>query len=658
MIHVDLINFKFILNFEYVAVLIMSVMLIYLLVQKKYVIRRSRIFIGIILLNIINTAFDILASNFLNIIIQNPELKDEYLLLANIFSNTYFLLLFVSIFDFAVYVIMMTCGFGFIHKRFIRILYFYFPAIIMIGIIIVNFFSNSMIYYDYTNNLVMDINVFTFVLYVILAALYLIQSILLMFKYKAIFEKKQLAAIVMVLPIMFAGMLAEIVEPKLLILSFMISIAIILIQTVLESSEDSIDSKTNLPNIEEFYKSIKKAFLTKDKSCTVVLIRIENYRELVTSYSINEVNKYFLAITKYLTKFRKQRKIIDDLYSLNNGYYASICSKKVFVDVSPEDFYDEALEREYCPDYFPNFELCYFEPYNDFENADEAINFTNNYREMTKFNNNYVKYSDVKDDRDLNIQNHIEQIIDNGLKENEFQVYYQPIYSIKEKKFKTAEALVRLISKKYGFISPAAFIPYAENMGRIGEIDGFVMEEVFKFVSSEKFCELGLEYIEVNLSMAECASYSLVERIKRLKEKYNIDPKRINLEITESFDSTEQREINNNLNKLVDLGFKFALDDYGTGYSNINRFSNLPISIVKIDKSLVDESENPNIKKILNYSFEIVRRLDKETVVEGVETKEQFELFEGFEANYIQGFYFSKPLNFNDYIDFLKTNNK
>ena len=95
--------------------------------------------------------------------------------------------------------------------------------------------------------------------------------------------------------------------------------------------------------------------------------------------------------------------------------------------------------------------------------------------------------------------NHLEHIIDTALSENEFQVYYQPIYSIEDKKFKTAEALVRLISKKYGFISPASFIPYAENAGRIEEIDSFVMEEVFKFVSSDIFETLGLEYIEINL---------------------------------------------------------------------------------------------------------------------------------------------------------------
>ena len=182
------------------------------------------------------------------------------------------------------------------------------------------------------------------------------------------------------------------------------------------------------------------------------------------------------------------------------------------------------------------------------------------------------------------------------------------------------------------------------------------MEEVFKFVSSPQFDELGLDYIEINLSMAECANKILVERIKKLKDKYNIDTRKINLEITESFDLNDQAEISKNLNKLVDMGFELALDDYGTGYSNINRFSTLPISIIKIDKSLVDEFEDESIKKILGFSFDLVKELDKKTVVEGVETEAQLKFFEKQGADYIQGYYFSKPLDFKKYVEFLKNN--
>ena len=558
-------DFKFIINFEYVAEFIFFAMFIYMFVQKKYLLKRSRTFMIVIGLSIVNTACDIYASTLLNRI-NDAATASKYLATANILSTTYFLLLFMSIFAFSIYIVLITCGFDYIHKKKIKTIGYYVPALLITFIIFSNYFMPSLITYEFNSNLSMKINVYSTLLFAALMSIYLIHTIILMFRYKTIFEKKQLAAITLIFPIMLLGMIGEMMVPKTLILSFMISLFVILVHTVLESSEDMVDSNTNLPNIDEFYKAIKKAFFTKDEKKTVVLMRIANYSYLTATYSTSVVRKYINNITEYTLKFRKQNKIKDDLYSLNDGYFASICNKADFIDVSPSDFYDEELQKRYCPLYFPKFEYCYFEPYNDFENVDEAINFISNYREVLKFDNDYVKYSDVKNDQNLIIQNHLEQIIDTALEEHEFYVYYQPIYSIKEKKVKTAEALVRFISKKDGFISPMEFIPYAENNGRIAEIDGFVMEEVFKFVSSPQFDELGLDYIEINLSMAECTNGVLIERIRRLKEKYNIDPKKINLEITESYDPTEQVEINRNLDKIVELGMKRSRDDYGTGY--------------------------------------------------------------------------------------------
>ena len=168
---------------------------------------------------------------------------------------------------------------------------------------------------------------------------------------------------------------------------------------------------------------------------------------------------------------------------------------------------------------------------------------------------------------------------------------------------------------------------------------------------------LGLSYIELNLSMAEIINPIFIKRVRELMLKYNVNPDNINMEITESFESSELGIINDNLRKLTDMGFKLSLDDYGTGYSNINRFVSLPISIVKIDKSLVDESENEGIKKILDYSFTLVRSLNKETVVEGIETEEQLNRFIEFGADFIQGYYFSKPLDFDKIVEFLYKNN-
>ena len=655
MLKIDLSNFYYIINFEYVSLLILVILLVFMIINKNITMKRGKIFFAFVSILTIAVLFNILKSLLVNQMIKNNNYDN--ILLLNFFQTTYLIFLFTSIFGFITYIAYLTCGLSYINNSKRRSFLFYLPAFIILIITFVNYFTCSILRFSFENNtLYFNINIPLLIVFIIIAAIYLIMSIILMVKFKNLYDKKQIIAISFLLPITFIGFIVEIATPSVLLLEFMMTISVILVQTVLESIEDIMDLNTNLDNLDEFNKVIKKAFYSNDINKTVVLIKIENIDDLYNSYSKAVVEKYLLDLTKYFKAFKKEYKIKDELYSLNNGYYASVCDKDEFVDTTPEDFVISSIRKDYCFDFIPIFKMCYFEILNDFESYDEVFNFVNNYRKSINFEKNNIVYSEIKNDKKFVIANHLNQIIDTAIKENEFKVYYQPIYSIKDKKFKSAEALVRLISKEYGFISPGDFIPYAENNGKIAEIDSFVMDEVFKFVSSDLFNDLGLEYIDINLSMAECSNPKLVERIIKLKDKYNVNPKNINLEITESFDISELDVINDNLNRLTKIGFELSLDDFGSGYSNIKRFSNLPISIVKIDKSLVDECNDKKMRKILDYSFSVVNTLNKQTVVEGVETKEQLDLFIEYGATYIQGYYFSKPLEFNSYIEFLREN--
>ena len=658
MINMDLTNFKFIINFDYVAIMVMAIMLIYMFIGRLITLRRSKIFTVVIVLSMIATTLDIFRANLANGIIANNNSDSGLIALLNILQSTYLLVLFSSTFGFILYIIDISCGVAYLRKRKFRFILLCLPALAMFTITMMNYFMDMILKFSYIDNkLTLKVNmIFTCIVFGS-AFIYLVLTIVMMIRFKIVFEKKQVIGMSLILPFVAVGIVAEIVVPKLLVLGFMVSMCIILIQTVLESSEDLIDDNTKLYNIAEFIKRLRKVYINKEKKY-LLLIKTTNYHELIKTYDSDEVYEFNMLVTATLNETRKKAKMKDELYSLNNGYYASIMGEDTIKLANSDNFLDSIVAKDIRIDFIPIIERCLVELPVDFDSADEVVNFVNNYRQAISFKRDFTVYRLVKNDKDLIIANHLEQIIDTGLKENEFVVYYQPIYSVRSKKFKTAEALVRLNSKKFGFISPNSFIPYAEKTGRINEIDSFVMEEVFKFVSSSIFEVLGLDYIEINLSMAECIDPNLIERITDLMERYSVDPKNINLEITESFDVSEQEIINDNLKKLVDLGFKFSLDDYGTGYSNINRFSSLPVSIIKIDKSLVDESENNDIKKLLDYSFNIVKDLNKQTVVEGVETREQLERFIDYGATYIQGYYFSKPLNYESYIDFVQAKNR
>lgn len=179
----------------------------------------------------------------------------------------------------------------------------------------------------------------------------------------------------------------------------------------------------------------------------------------------------------------------------------------------------------------------------------------------------------------------IDSIIENAITHKLFKVYYQPIYSIKDKHFNSAEALIRLFDDKYGFISPELFIPAAERSGAIHRIGAFVLDEVCRFISSEDFKKLGIDYIEVNLSVAQCMRNDLSEEILDIMKRHNVSSESINLEITETAASYSQENLVENMNELSASGIGFSLDDYGTGYSNMDRVSSMQFDIIKLDAS-------------------------------------------------------------------------
>jgi EAL domain-containing protein (putative c-di-GMP-specific phosphodiesterase class I) len=256
------------------------------------------------------------------------------------------------------------------------------------------------------------------------------------------------------------------------------------------------------------------------------------------------------------------------------------------------------------------------------------------------------EYYDIRKDMDV--------IIENALVNHDFSVYYQPIYSVEEQRFNSAEALLRLKDEKYGFISPELFIPAAEKSGAIHKIGAFVLDEVCQFIASEEYAGLGLDYIEVNLSVAQCMQSGLGNQILETMQRYGVEPNQINLEITETAASYSQKTMLDNLHQLHEAGVSFSLDDFGTGYSNMRRIAALPLHIVKLDKSFANVEDNPKMQIILQNTIQMIKEMDMKIVVEGIETEQLVKLFSEMQCEYIQGYYYSKPIPRQEFVEFLK----
>ena len=251
-------------------------------------------------------------------------------------------------------------------------------------------------------------------------------------------------------------------------------------------------------------------------------------------------------------------------------------------------------------------------------------------------------------------EHQLTEILKQALSQNQFEVYYQPIYSIKEKRFTTAEALVRLTNMELGFVSPDEFIPVAEKDGLIHMIGEFVFRSVCKFIINNKLWEKGISYIHVNLSVIQCMQEKLYEQLLGIMDFYGLDYKYIELEVTETAAVVSSETLMINMKQLMEKNMSFALDDYGMGYSNTTSILKYPFHTIKLDKSIVwAAAKDEKAQKFLQHTIAMFKDMGIELVAEGVETKEMADMLRKMKCNYMQGYLYSKPVKAQAFLDLL-----
>lgn len=250
----------------------------------------------------------------------------------------------------------------------------------------------------------------------------------------------------------------------------------------------------------------------------------------------------------------------------------------------------------------------------------------------------------------------MEQMLDEAMKEDRIEVYYQPIFSTKAKKFVSAEALVRMRDRDGNLVPPGAFIAVAEANGKILQLGEIVFEKVCRFFTKEQLEQYGLHYIEVNLSVVQCGYPGLADDYIGIMEKYQIDPRYINLEITESASMAAKKTLLENMRRLMEYGVYFSLDDFGTGQSNLNYIVDMPVNIVKFDREMSQVFfQDEKAKYVMNAAMQMIHGMKLKIVSEGIETEEQYLAMEELSIDYIQGYYFSKPLPEAAFLAFLQS---
>ena len=256
-------------------------------------------------------------------------------------------------------------------------------------------------------------------------------------------------------------------------------------------------------------------------------------------------------------------------------------------------------------------------------------------------------------DGSLNIQQIGEQIdilrlLERAIERNEVEVFFQPLVNSRTYRVEGAEALARIRDGEGRLVSPGLFIPAAEKSGHIIELGEQVLRKTCEFATSYDMDALGLKWINVNLSPIQCMQKDLGHKFARILDEYSVAPGLIHLEVTEQT-IADFALLRHQISALESQGFSFVLDDYGTGYSNLTRVKHYPFTTIKLDMEVVWDyyRERDNLLPSIVQGF---RSLGLSITAEGIETDEMARTLAEIGSDYLQGYYFSKPLPVDEFV--------
>ncbi len=459
----------------------------------------------------------------------------------------------------------------------------------------------------------------------------------------------------------FSAVVIQYFFPMYLVEMFATSISILLITLVAIRPEETMDLEVGMPNYQGYKEELRKLLIIS-RSCKILMIQLRNAEKVKAFFGEERYNQSLRRICHDLELLFQKAQVGHELFFERPSMLYVVITEFSNEDVRMESHFYPAIRGilRKVEDMGVKFQpkLCLLDVPGDLSEYQEILNFSHIFPRIMDPKQAYTDAKHLVLRQNFQIENHIEEILQRAIKGNNFEMYYQPIYGTKEKRFVSAEALIRLKDERFGFVPPGVFIPAAEQRGLMNIIGDFVLESVYRFVSEQDFAALGLKYVELNLSVEQCLSKSLPLKLERLRKKYNIDISKINFEITETTYDNVAEAMESNLRELSQMGYCFSMDDYGTGYSNIQRIFKLPLKIVKIDKSLVDSMDSPGGVTVMKSTIGMMKELNLDLVVEGVETAEVMRQLEQKGCDFIQGYYFSKPLPEKEFIEFLQNNLK
>ncbi len=628
------------LQYNICAIIICSIVLSKHIMRKKTKETHNTVFTVFVLVSLIGAIINT-ANSYGN---MHPGFMSQAMLEASDYLS--FSMLNFPLFLFAVYSVVLVKNSIRSLSLFLKILLFL-PEVILFLALFTNPWTHAI--FQYTNG-VYRRGPYQLILYAI-ALYYILFSVVYMLSARESVSRSVQSYVITFTVIGYTVAMIQFFHPELQLQHLGLAIGGLVIFINLQKSEEYIYADLGIYNQSILAKLIKMN-LASDKKMQMLVLQIEDLNFIAHTLGSENRKALLRQIALFLDNLTNK-----NVYYYKSGLFAILMTGNTIKQLpSFECQIKERFEQSWQLENAPlsiNYKLMSFSLPQDIENLNTLYFAIQTFTQMIPGKDHMVRFSDLDMDK-IGRQIQIQRIVQRAIAEDNFQIYYQPIYSTKKDRVSSAEALIRLIDPDAGPISPNEFIPIAEKNGTIIRIGEIVFDKIFKFLRENPLRQFGIDYIEINISVVQCMQDELAQSILDLMAKYSIPTDMVNLEITETAEIGLPKVFEKNLAALSDSGITISLDDFGTGYSNITVLMTLPLDIIKLDKSLIDlATRNQREQNILSSAITLVKKMGCKSVAEGVEEKKQMDMLRAMNIDYIQGYYISKPLPETQFIEFI-----
>ena len=652
---------NYIIYFDIASLILTAIILAVLIFYKRFPTHNSRVFLLLTALSLIGIAFNILAAYI------NQYFASTRPILTNIVNIVH--ITSVNIIPICYYYFLLSITHtngeipSFIKHMITGSVYY------ILLTTITSPWSHWTMYND--ENGVYHHGIGMTILYII-ACFYIIVGLIHCFKFKNKLKPSNIACVLFFSIAMTGVIVFQYFNPQYLVISFGIAVSLLVCFLTLKNPLAYVHKSTDTYNKEAFTEFLN-ASVNSRKPVSLIFFQLDTFNMLKVRIGTTHAYKLMTEYLKHINASCENKY----LFHIADNTYGFFCESgavserkaQILYEISKTPFYinfSDDVSKTFS--YRINLSIYKIENLNIFKVLKDKHRFllTNEIVDILKFAVNYVKPTencpiitlDYSLFNEFYKKKAVIHTVQSAIQNESFEVFLQPIYSNAKNRFIGAESLIRLKSNDGTYIPPVEFIPESEHNGDILQIGDIALKKTCEFIIETGLLEFGIETVNINLSVMQLFQENIVEHLLEIISSYNLPKEIFRFEITESLATEDEINFGVMLNSMTQKGVLFALDDYGTGFSNTARLMSYPFFEIKFDKSLIDLACKDEQNMIcLKHLVNMANEKGMVTLAEGIEDESSASSLKDIGCNLIQGFYYAKPMNAADFKEFIKRNN-